>query len=258
MGWWARLQQAVGLLATMATLAVAAFTWVSIQQVSDQQAITREGQITDRYNTAVTNLGADSLDRRLGGIYALQRIMQDSSRDQPTVIQVLSAYIRTHAPQPKQGKHGPGRPADDVDAALVVLAHRDPQHDGHTMVNLAGAYLVGALLEGDLTHADLSHADLTGARVRATLHDAELTSAHLDHAQLWTDLTGAQMGGAYLTGADMVGTDLAGAHLASSGLVNADLTHADLSGADLTGADLTGAHLRGAGMSHAILTGTKR
>lgn len=265
-GWWTRLQQAVGLLATMATLAVAAFTWVSIQQVGTEQAITREGQITDRYNTAVTNLGNDSIDVRLGGIYALQRIMQDSSRDQPALVQVLSAYVRTHAPQPKHGRRGPDQPADDVNAALNVLTHRDRQHDGTTyVVNLAGAYLAGARLESaDLTYFRLNHANLSGAHLDgARLRHTELSGAHLEGAQMWGDLTGAQMSNAYLTGADMVGadmagTDLTGAHLASSGLVNADLTGADLTGADLTGADLTGAHLRGADMSHARLAGTKR
>ncbi|WP_371621563.1 hypothetical protein OG245_00620 [Streptomyces sp. NBC_01116] len=44
----------------------------------------KEGQITDRYTAAVGNLGEDKMDVRLGGIYALERIMQDSRRDQPT------------------------------------------------------------------------------------------------------------------------------------------------------------------------------
>ncbi|WP_449339638.1 hypothetical protein [Streptomyces chartreusis] len=67
-----------------------AFTWQSIQQVNTEQTITREGQITDRYNAAVENLGHNSVEVRLDGIYALQRIMHDSHRDQPVVISVLA------------------------------------------------------------------------------------------------------------------------------------------------------------------------
>ncbi|CAM5525848.1 Pentapeptide repeat-containing protein OS=Streptomyces chartreusis OX=1969 GN=CP983_39675 PE=4 SV=1 [Streptomyces chartreusis] len=80
----------MGTLAAAATLAAVAFTWQSIQQVNTEQTITREGQITDRYNAAVENLGHNSVEVRLDGIYALQRIMHDSHRDQPVVISVLA------------------------------------------------------------------------------------------------------------------------------------------------------------------------
>ena len=39
-------------------------------------------------------LGPGLIDIRLGGIYALQRLMQDSPRDQSTVIAVLCAFVR--------------------------------------------------------------------------------------------------------------------------------------------------------------------
>ncbi|MFE5191612.1 hypothetical protein [Streptomyces sp. NPDC056628] len=84
-------------MAALGTLAVIVFTWLSIQQVDNDQALTREGQVTDRYSAAVANLGADSMDVRLGGIYALQRIMEDSPRDQPSMVAVLSTYVRNHA-----------------------------------------------------------------------------------------------------------------------------------------------------------------
>jgi hypothetical protein len=65
-----------------------------LQETKDQLQITEQGQITDRYNAAIANLGSTSIDVRLGGIYALQRLMQDSPRDQPTVIAVLCAFAR--------------------------------------------------------------------------------------------------------------------------------------------------------------------
>lgn len=86
------------------------FTWLSIQQVDNEHALTREGQVTDRYNAAVGNIGEDALEVRLGGIYALQRIMQDSSRDQPSIVDVLSTYIRNHAKKPNQSQSGSSRP----------------------------------------------------------------------------------------------------------------------------------------------------
>ncbi|MFE1369229.1 hypothetical protein ACFW84_34000 [Streptomyces anulatus] len=70
------------------------------------------------------NLGEDKMDVRLGGIYALHRIVQDSRRDQPTMANVLSAYIHAAKP-PAKGRDV----AADVQAALTVLATRDPARD---------------------------------------------------------------------------------------------------------------------------------
>ena len=56
--------------------------------------LTEQGQVTERYTKAVEQLGSDKLDVRIGGIYALERIARDSARDHPTVMQVLTAFIR--------------------------------------------------------------------------------------------------------------------------------------------------------------------
>jgi hypothetical protein len=67
---------------------------------SKQLERTREGQITDRYTKAVDQLGSQHLDVRLGGIYALERIARDSPDDRATIEEVLTAYVRGHAPWP--------------------------------------------------------------------------------------------------------------------------------------------------------------
>ena len=59
--------------------------------------LTEQGHITDRYTKAIEQLGSDKLDLRLGGIYALERIAVDSKRDHPTVVEVLSAFVREHS-----------------------------------------------------------------------------------------------------------------------------------------------------------------
>lgn len=81
-------------IATIASIAVAGspgiaalialiFTFQSVQATNTQLKITEQGQITDRYNAAITNLGSGSIEVRLGGIYALQRLMQDSPATSP-------------------------------------------------------------------------------------------------------------------------------------------------------------------------------
>ncbi|MFF3277502.1 pentapeptide repeat-containing protein [Streptomyces chrestomyceticus] len=266
--WWMRLERTVSLLATAATLSLAAFTWVSLQQVDNEQAINREGQITDRYNAAVENLGNQAQEVRLGGIYALQRIMQDSRRDYPTVIDVLSAYVRTHAVQPPKNGPGPRRPAQDVEAALGVFCNRDPGWGSDRLViDLAGTYLRGAVLRGtNLTHADLTGADLSSADLGQTSGPALTRVGDPDHVRATVlsgatlhraNLDNANMQAARLNDADLRHASLRHARLGSASLPQATLDHADLSGADLSGADLSNAHLTQADLGRAFLTEAK-
>jgi hypothetical protein len=74
-----------------ALLVGAYFTWRQVQ-------VAREGQLTERFTTAVGQLSNRSVDVRLGGIYALERIAIDSERDRQTTYEVLCAYVRQHAP----------------------------------------------------------------------------------------------------------------------------------------------------------------
>src|SRR4051794_27804872 len=61
--------------------------------------LNREGQITERFTRAIDQLGNEkSIDVRLGGIYALERIAKDSDNDRETIFDVLAAFIRQHAP----------------------------------------------------------------------------------------------------------------------------------------------------------------
>jgi hypothetical protein len=83
-----------------------------------QQRLTEQGQITDRFSRAIDQLGqegTDKLDLRLGGIYGLERIMRDSSADEPAIVEVLCAFVRDHAhrgtePSPAPGPSGAALP----------------------------------------------------------------------------------------------------------------------------------------------------
>src|SRR5271166_1561720 len=76
------------------------FTWRNITLAQRALAVAQEGQITDRFTKAIEQLGAiDSsgkkkLEVRLGGIYALERIADESERDHWPIIEILSTYIR--------------------------------------------------------------------------------------------------------------------------------------------------------------------
>ena len=196
--------------------------------------VTEQGQVTDRYTKAIEQLGSDKLDVRIGGTYALERVARDSARDHPTVMEVLTAFIREHSrepwPPPDDGGQEPERSTrPDVQAALTVIGRRDAKHDiPFQAIDLTGADLRGAYLTDD---ADLRGTHLTGADLRG----AYLTFALLSG----THLRGADLRAANLLGADLRGADLRGADLRAANLLSADLCGADLRSADLRSAYLT-------------------
>jgi len=273
------IQISVTALPGLAAVIALIFTSLSIRATDDQLQITAQGQITDRYNAAITNLGSPSVDVRLGGIYALQRMMQDSPRDQPTVVAVLCAFVRDHAnaatvkPPPlppfPHTRSGPSQVPTDIQAAITVVGTRNTAYDGSTTVvdftnvdlsgmNLRGEPFFGANLAG----ANLAGADLFGANlINASLFDANLAYADLIHANLTgaylfsADLTQAALFGAYLTDANLTGASLTGASLTGANLTGANLTDANLVYANLKFADLFGANLTNASLFEADLTG---
>jgi Pentapeptide repeats (8 copies) len=212
--------------------------------------LAREGHVTDRYTKAIEQLGSDRLDVRLGAIYALERIMIDSARDHPTIVEVLAAFVREHSPaaapgpdpdsgggQPEQ--HPP--PATDVQAAVTVLGRRPAGRTERGPVNLTRANLIGVDLACvDLRSVKLGGADLRGADLGAAdLRGVDLVGANLADA----DLIGARLAGAHLETANLVGARLAAASLVGAHLIAANLADADLRGADLAAADLLGVTL---------------
>jgi uncharacterized protein YjbI with pentapeptide repeats len=229
-------------------------------QFLQQQRASHDLLISNQVSKGFEQLGSEKLVVRLGGIYALEGVMNNSDQYHQAVLEGLSAFVREGA-KPPTTPLTPGPPTlgppTDIQAALTVIGRRSdgPGIADLTNANIAGAILGGAGLRGailgsaDLTGAFLLRADLTGA----FLNGADLTRASLGSAKLGSaDLTGAKLGGAILSSAD-----LTGANLTDANLTNAYLGDANLTFVYLTNADLTFAHLNGADLTHANLTGAR-
>jgi hypothetical protein len=104
--------------------------------------LNREGHVTDRYTKAVGHLGDNSPPVRIGGVYALERIANDSTKDRTTIIYVLGAFVRERS---KTMRDLQDDPPEDVKAGLRVLGRLLPMTDAK--LDLRGA---------DLRNADLS------------------------------------------------------------------------------------------------------
>jgi hypothetical protein len=261
------------------------FTWRTLQ-------VNREGQITERFTRAIEQLGAThgdnskNLELRLGGIYALERIARESEEDHWSIMEVLTAYVRQHAPRrPEEAqqveedatvekesvedsilrllpkKSEPSEVSDlaaDIQAIMTVIGrrtrswgHGEPEPLDLHETNLPGTNLESADLTGaNLSGANLSGADLTGA----WLPGANLSGANLSEAELsGANLSAAD--GSTATGTFWARANLSAADLSGANLMDADLSEALLPGANLTGALLTVANLSEAELSGANLTG---
>jgi len=176
-----------------------------------------ERRITDNYTRAVELLGSSKLETRLGAIYALERIAQESRNDHWSVMETMTAYLREGArwQQPVDTTEKAIWPAlpSDIQAACTVVGRRRKDYDpaGYhyldlTYTDLRFCRLVGAHLEGALLiGAHLENAVI----VNAHLERASLRGAHLKRADLTgTRLTGANFEGVHMEGADLINTDL--------------------------------------------------
>jgi hypothetical protein len=194
----------------------------ALEAQAETRRANENAHVRELYVQAVKLLSDPDRSIRLGGLYALERVAGDSPGAQPTVVEVLSAFVRGRsadpAPRPDlpAGEAGsrprPGRRDADVRAAVQVLG-RLPRLDGVRRADLYGATLAGraSLAELDLTGADLTDVWLGGADLsHARLAGATLTGAVLGNQ---ADLTFADLRLATLTGAELGRTDLNGARL---------------------------------------------
>jgi uncharacterized protein YjbI with pentapeptide repeats len=238
------------------------FTYRQLQTGREQLQIAQQGQVTERFTRAIDQLGHPELDVRLGGIYALERIANDSPNDRTTIAEVLTAFVRGHAPWPPRlpGQYRADAPieqvpelqarAPDVQAALTVLARRQPLPKPRGRLDLEASDLRKARLED----ADLQDASLAKANLQETILDA----AKLQGAILYNvNLQGAVLADAQLQKASFDGAQLQGAHLERAQLQGAILDGANLQGADLERAQLQGAQLERSQLQEARLAGAQ-
>ncbi|MFI0812036.1 pentapeptide repeat-containing protein [Streptomyces echinatus] len=256
--------------------------------------LARRGQVTERFTKALERLGSDQAYVRIGGILALEQIVQDVPDQVATdAARVLNHFLRHHAapkspttdgkktdvsphaaddearlqaatctwatPSPsteEKTRTDPGLPDElAADVQAALTALTGPEFRSHVDVGLD---LHGLHLAGAcLPEADLTSANLKGANLAgADLSRPTVTGTDLTDATLTdcADLTGANLARARLYGADLSGASLRWAILTNAELAEANLTEATLFGANLTGAKLFTTTLTGANLTEAVLT----
>jgi uncharacterized protein YjbI with pentapeptide repeats len=238
--------------------------------------------ITERFTRSIEQLGNSEETIRIGGIYALERIANDSPRDRLTILEVLSSFIRGKQAIKSQDYAQLPSIRPDSQAALTAIERRTigsgetdkildlsftNLRDGNLYkaslerVKLTRSVLIGAdMREANLTAAtmkdsDLSKANLTQAKLdRANLLQTNFTDANLTGTSLrQTNLNKANLSGALLDRARLDRASISSAILTGAILIKADLRNANLSKSNLTRADFSGANLYQADLTEANL-----
>lgn len=142
--------------------------------------LNQQGQFTERFTRAVDQLGNSSVDVRLGGIYALERLARESRYDHGPIVEILTAYAREHSVpvnqyvrrpywDPVQEADAVQPPTIDIHAAVSVLGRRRLDHERNAeapKLDLRYTHLYGAKLGGaHLAGADLGNASLDDANL---------------------------------------------------------------------------------------------
>ncbi|MFG2236816.1 pentapeptide repeat-containing protein [Streptomyces sp. NPDC048723] len=242
------LVQAAGGVALVGTLA---FSGVAAVQSFATLEAQRDAQVTDRYTKAVDQLGSNEPSVRAAAIYALERISKDSSKDHNTVIQVISTFARSSSPRPtlreKEGRlQKSDRPSADIDAAMIVLGHRNMRVE-KSRLRLDGIYL---------PNANLRRLRLPGT----LLHESNLSGMNAGGTE--TDIRNIDLSGAMVICADLSWADISSynpregspadrTNMQFVTLTGSRLIHANLQGALMGGAKLEYAHLEGADLRYA-------
>ena len=224
----------------------------------------QERLVTERFSKAVEQLVKDKdTTVRIGGIYALERIAKDSSKDHWTIMEILTSYVRENSSLPPQLKQYPKDKQEieqrqkelakltevniDVQAVLTVIGRReDPEPNRDEKIDLS----LTNLQKGNLFKANLQNADLRGAN----LQKGNLRGANLQEAVLWeVNLQEVYLERANLQEAHLIGANLQEANLKGANLQEAYLIGANLQKGNLIEANLQEANLRGANLQEAVL-----
>jgi uncharacterized protein YjbI with pentapeptide repeats len=268
--------EALGPILTLVTgLAVAI---VALMRHFAQTKADRLRRIIESFSKAIEQLGSDKLEVRLGGIYALERISQESPQDYWTVVENLTAFVRERTRSEAELL------AKSLEQRLKVIAHslweKDGKPEGRSDEFWSEAKQREARIEPLATDVaavltvinrrkkadrnresrDERVLDFQQAVLRlVNFHEAPLKRANFSEAHLeGANFARAQLEGADFRGAHLEGANFGGAHLEGANFSGARTSeHTYFGGAQLRGAYFSGAHLEGITFHDAQLRGAK-
>jgi len=205
-----------------------------------------QGQITDRFSKAVELLSSENVTTRVGGIYALKRIAEDSaSRDHEPAMNTIASFIQSASPYQQTIEHNndianriangidtidwKAIRAPDVFAALETLSRRTEKQ---VKYECQADYAV------EIGECNLSYFDLTKIKVtKVSIEGCNLKGSILD---------GAEFNGVFADGVNF-----------SSGRIHGFLSNrSQFNGADLNNIELFDSYIENSCFDHSAFRGS--
>jgi len=225
-------------------------------------SFSRDNQLTDRYNSAIKNLGQEKIELKLVGISDLETISQEYDKYYWQTMETLTAYVRNNSIVDIQLKEKflkivpismdiEANESTKSDFSKVKPVSSDIQAILTVIVGRKHSFGSGEINRLNLQRTSLQYTDLSGANFSgANLSEGDLSGVNLSGS----NLSEALLSRVNLSKAILSKAVLSGADLSEADFSMADLSQADLSGADLSGADLSRANFFGANFSGANLS----
>jgi transcriptional regulator with XRE-family HTH domain len=232
---------------------------VPLEKVTDYIAwcnfkVSEEKQIADKFSKAIDQFGSEGDEKiyiRLGGIYTLEQIAQNSKEYHWTIMEILSDFIREKRSirqpldmitcEPKTSAESFIQVPIDICAAFTALGRRNVIQDpAGKRINLLRVDLAEMKLSDaqsfNLSNIILCHSNLSWNHfANVDFSGANLNGCYLNH----THFGNANMSKALLS-ANFSGTILGKTNFSNSDLAGAIFNGASVDGAIFSGADLSG------------------
>ncbi|NIY79039.1 pentapeptide repeat-containing protein [Celeribacter sp. HF31] len=210
-----------------------------------QEYFLNEGDILERFSDEIGRTSGDwsvqertvpNLEARIGAIFSLERIAQDSLRDHLQIMEILCAYVRENAPAKNMEPSGfPFKKARaDIQTAIRVIGRRsDIQKSAESQKQF----------RLDLRNVDLSGADFTGLDFTgAIFFNSKFEGAIFQDSKL----SGANFNYSLLNFSDFRRSELIGCQFENvsvtvdGGMQFLNFTYGNTYGSSILGANLTG------------------
>ncbi|OUC13132.1 MAG: hypothetical protein B0A82_18845 [Alkalinema sp. CACIAM 70d] len=232
----------VGGIGTVATIVGGIMLILNFRVAIKNTKIAEDRLVAERFTKAVEQVSSEKIEVRLGGIYSLERISEDSPKDYWTVMEVLTAFVRKNSPisallheetSIEIAKESQDQINMDIQATLTVVGRRNCANDSNKGINLdlSQANLSGAkLYKSNFNRAFFWGSNFKKADIsRASFREADFSEACLVGTDVWkSDLSEANLWGANLYEAYLCKAVLNGANLENANLENADIESTDL------------------------------
>jgi uncharacterized protein YjbI with pentapeptide repeats len=239
-------------------------------------ADTHDAKMSERLSMAIEHLAADKLHIRIGALYELRRLAEDSPRDRASIQEIVTQFLngkrdeieelsRAHADNVPRYKNGrivflklPSLPSDiTVALNMLFFLHKnyrdDYKEDCEIMWDCLDARYLN-LRALPFVNASLWEARFDGASLyEAHFDDANILEAHFDDA----NLVGAHFDGALLDEAHFDGANLKEAHFDSEYFEGTHFNGAFLGDAHFDGAEFWETHFDGADLYKAHFDGAE-